>query len=199
MQLLCAQQFLRAGGMVFFVTWFPRFLQATRGVAQLESGQLTMLVAFGALLGSASGGAASDGLVRLTGRRRLFRQGVAVLGLSCCAGLAVLSYFVRDTDTAVLLMAVGAYCATFGGVSVYPVGLEFAGKQVATVFSVLNTSGNLGAALFPLVVGWYVKATGQWEPVLFLFAAVYATAAACWVTVNPRGTLFEEPGGRVDV
>src|SRR5439155_6610874 len=93
MQLLCAQQFLRAGAMVFFITWFPRFLQATRDVAQLESGNLTMFVAIGALLGSVSGGAVSDGLVRLTGRRRWSRQGLAVLGMSCCVGLTVGSYF----------------------------------------------------------------------------------------------------------
>jgi ACS family glucarate transporter-like MFS transporter/ACS family D-galactonate transporter-like MFS transporter len=28
MWLLCAQQFLRAAAMVFFSTWFPRFLEA---------------------------------------------------------------------------------------------------------------------------------------------------------------------------
>src|SRR5262249_52419738 len=117
MQLLCAQQFLRAAAMVFFLTWFPRFLQATRGVAQLESGALTLVVAVGALLGSASGGAASDGLVWLTGLRRLSRQGVAVAGIGCCAGLTVLSYFVQDTGTAIFLIAVGVFCATFGGVS----------------------------------------------------------------------------------
>jgi len=71
--------------------------------------------------------------------------------------------------------------------------MEFAGKQVATVFSVINMSGNLGAALFPLAVGWFVKTTGQWEPVLFLFAGIYAAAAACWIAIAPRGTLFEEP------
>jgi MFS family permease len=193
MQLLCTQQLLRAAAMVFFITWFPRFLQVTRDVPLLESGKLTMLVAIGAMLGSASGGFVSDGLVRLTGQRRLSRQGVAVLGMACCAGLTVLSYFVQDTDTAILLICLGAYGATFGGVSVYPVGMEYAGKQVATVFSVINMSGNLGAALFPLVVGWFVKTTGRWEPVLFLFAAIYAAAAACWIVIHPRGTLFQEP------
>jgi MFS family permease len=191
MRLLCAQQFLRAAAMAFFLTWFPRFLQATRAVPRLESGALTTLVAVGALLGSACGGAVSDGLVRLTGRRRLSRQGLAVVGMACCAGLTALSYFVRDTDTAVALIAVGAGCATLGGVGVYPVGMAFAGTRVATVFSVINMSGNLGAALFPVVVGWLVTATGQWEPVLFLFAGTYAAAAACWLVINPRQALFE--------
>jgi MFS family permease len=192
MHLLCAQQFLRAGAMVFFGTWFPTFLQVSRGVPQFESGTLTMYVALGAMSGCLTGGCICDALFRLTGNRRLSRQGIAVLGMTCCVGLTVLAYFVHDTGVAVMLITVGAFCATFGGVSVYPVGMEFAGKRVATVFSVINTFGNLGAALFPSVVGWYVKKTGQWEPVLFLFAGMYAAAAVCWMVLNPRGTLFQE-------
>src|SRR5262249_16243543 len=38
MLLLCGQQFLRAAAMVFFFTWFPRFLQETRGVDLADSG-----------------------------------------------------------------------------------------------------------------------------------------------------------------
>src|SRR5205814_6202006 len=92
MLLLCAQQLLRAAAMVFLLTWFPKYLQATRGVTQLESGALTAQAAVGTVLGALFGGSISDWLLRVTGRRRLSRQGVAVAGLTCCAGLAVASF-----------------------------------------------------------------------------------------------------------
>ena len=45
-----------------------------------------------------------------------------------------------------------------------------------------------------LAVGWIVTATGNWNYALLLFAAMYGLAAVVWMVLNPKGTLFEEPG-----
>jgi MFS family permease len=151
--LLCAQQFFRAAGMVFFMTWFPTFLQS--------------------------------------------RQGIAVVGMGLCSLLIVASYFVSDVQQSIALITLGAFCATFGGVSGYTVAISFGGRQVATVFSTMNMFGNLGAALFPLTAGWLVAQTGNWNLILFLFACVMAIDALCWAFLNPQGTLFgDEHEGR---
>jgi MFS family permease len=188
--LLCGQQFFRAAGMVFFLTWFPTFLQKTRGVSQLDSGILTTVAGIGGVLGSLSGGFFSDWLLKQTGNARLSRQGIAVLGMASCSLLIVGSYFVRDVNSSILLISLGAFCATFGGVSGYTVAISFGGRHVATVFSTMNMFGNLGAALFPVTAGWLVGQTGNWNLILFLFAAIMAIDAVCWAMLNPRGTLF---------
>ncbi len=54
----------------------------------------------------------------------------------------------------------------------------------------MNMFGNMGAALFPVTAGWLVARTGNWNLILFLFAAVMAIDALCWALLNPRGTLF---------
>jgi MFS family permease len=194
MLLLCLQQFLRGAAMVFFMTWFPRFLQVTRGVSQLRSGELTMWVGIGATLGGLTGGIVSDWLLKHTGSRRLSRQGMAIAGMSCCAGLAATAFFVESTELAMLLISLGAFCGTSGGVNAYTVTIDFGGRQVGTVFSVMNMCGNIGAALFPPAVGWLVERTGRWDLVLLLFAGIFAADAVCWMFLNPRGTLFEEAG-----
>lgn len=188
--LLCGQQFFRAAGMVFFLTWFPTFLQKTRGVSQLDSGILTTVAGIGGVLGSLSGGFFSDWLLQQTGNSRLSRQGIAVVGMASCSLLIIASYFIRDVNSSILLISLGAFCATFGGVSGYTVAISFGGRHVATVFSTMNMFGNLGAALFPVSAGWLVAQTGNWNLILFLFAAIMAIDAVCWAVLNPRGTLF---------
>ncbi|MFN9721575.1 MAG: MFS transporter [Planctomycetota bacterium] len=188
--LLCGQQFFRAAGMVFFMTWFPTFLQKTRDVSQLDSGLLTTIAGVGGVVGSLTGGFFSDWLLKRTGRQRLSRQGIAVLGMGMCSLLIVASYFVRDINGSIALISLGAFCATFGGVSGYTVAISFGGRHVATVFSTMNMFGNLGAALFPVTAGWLVARTDNWNLILFLFAAVMAIDAMCWALLNPRGTLF---------
>jgi len=190
LMLLCAQQFFRAAGMVFFVTWFPTFLQKTRDVSLLGSGILTTVAGIGGVVGSLTGGFFSDWLLQRTGNARLSRQGIAVVGMACCSLLIVLSYFVRDVNGSIALIALGAFCATFGGVSGYTVAISFGGRHVATVFSTMNMFGNMGAALFPITAGWLVATTGNWNLILFLFAGIMAIDAICWALLNPQGTLF---------
>ena len=188
--LLCGQQFFRAAGMVFFMTWFPTFLQKTRDVTLAGSGILTTVAGIGGVVGSLTGGFFSDWLLQRTGNKRLSRQGIAVVGMGSCSLLIVASYFVRDVDQCIALITLGAFCATFGGVSGYTVAISFGGRHVATVFSTMNMFGNMGAALFPVTAGWLVAQTGDWNLILFLFAAVMAIDALCWALLNPQGTLF---------
>lgn len=190
LSLLCAQQFFRAAGMVFFMTWFPTFLQKTRDVTMNDSGLLTTIAGVGGVIGSMSGGFFSDWLLKRTGSTRLSRQGIAVLGMGACSLLIVASYFVNDVNGSIALITLGTFCATFGGVSGYTVAISYGGRHVATVFSTMNMFGNFGAALFPITAGWLVTRTDNWNIILFFFAFIMAIDAICWAFLNPKGTLF---------
>ncbi|MBI1323454.1 MFS transporter [bacterium] len=188
--LLCGQQFFRAAGMVFFLTWFPTFLQKTRGVDLLSSGILTTVAGIGGVVGSLCGGFFSDKLYQRTNNARLSRQGIAIAGMSACAMLIVASYFASDVNTSIGLVSLGAFCASFGGVSGYTVAISYGGRHVATVFSTMNMCGNFGAALFPVTAGRLVAVTGNWNLILFLFAGIMAIDAVCWALLNPQGTFL---------
>ena len=192
MILLCGQQFFRAWGMAFFFTWFATFLQETRHVDLAASGLMTGLVGLGAMAGGILGGFFSDWLLRRTGNRRLSRQGMAVVGLSLCSGLVLISGSIEDRDLAIGVMTLGAFAGTFGGIAGYTVAVDFGGTRVATVFSIMNTCGNIGAALFPFIVGSIINLTGNWNLVLYLFAGVLALDAIIWAFLNPRRPLFQD-------
>jgi MFS family permease len=192
MLLLCVQQFLRAGAMVFFYTWFARFLKETRGLSEQEAGGLAFWPPFAGAFGGLFGGLLSDWLLRVTGNARLARQGMTFVALCVCTGGAAAAYFVADPQLAVLLISVGAFCGMASGVSAYAMAISYGGKRVATVFATMNMSGNLGATLFPIVVGGIVTATKNWNYALLLFVALFGLSAVCWAVLNPKGTLFDE-------
>jgi|SRR5262245_5783650 len=195
MLLLCAQQFFRAAAMALFFTWFPRFLQETFAATESESGQWAMWPGLAAMVGGVIGGFASDVILDRTGNRRLSRQGVAVVGMFCCTGFALAAYFLSDVGTVIALISLAAFCGTFGGVSGYSVCIDFGGRRVGTVISVMNMCGNIGAGLFPLAVGHLVAKTGRWDLVLPLFAAIFFIDGVCWAFLNPERSLFEEDDG----
>jgi len=190
MWLLCAQQFLRAAAMVFFSTWFPRFLEETRGLTNLEAGRMTSWPGIGMMVGGLLGGISSEWIYKATGNKRLSRQGIAVAGMTICSMLFVTANYITDTNTSVFLMALGAFWAAFGGVSGYSVAIDFGGRNIATVFSTMNMCGNIGAGLFPLVVGRIIEKSHNWDFALFLFAGIFALDALIWSFLNPKGPLF---------
>jgi MFS family permease len=192
MLLLCTQQFLRAAAMVFFMTWFPRFLQEIGGMSASEAGRLAAWPGFGAMLGGLLGGAASDWLLRVTGNRRLSRQGVAVVGMVLCAGLVVAAYFVREPAAVVALFSLGAFCGTFGGVNGYSVAIDFGGSRVGAVFGTMNACGSVGAGLFPVAIGWAADRYHNWDVAILAFAGLFAGDAVCWAILNPKRPLFED-------
>jgi sugar phosphate permease len=192
MVLLCVQQFFRAAAMALFFTWFPRFLQETFAVGESESGQWAVWPGLAAMVGGVIGGFVSDAILDRTGNRRLSRQGVAVVGMFCCTGFSLAAYFLADIGTVIALISLAAFCGTFGGVSGYSVCIDFGGRRVGTVISVMNMCGNIGAGLFPLTVGHVVAQTGRWDLVLPLFAAIFFIDGVCWAFLNPERPLFEE-------
>jgi MFS family permease len=159
-------------------------------VSVLQSGLLTTCAGVAALAGAVLGGYASDRVLAITGSKRLARQGLAVVGMSICAGLMAVSFLVADVRAAIALIGAGAFAATFGGVAGYTVAIDYGGDRAGTVFGAMNTAGNLGAMLFPVTIGWLVSATGTWNAALVAFVVLMAVDAVLWAVLDPRGTFL---------
>ena len=195
LQLLCGQQFFRAAGYIFYATWFPTYLQKTRGVTMEESGYLTALPLLAVVVGSAAGGALSDWIHRRTGSRRLSRKAVATTFLLACALFTLLAFFVAHPTQAVLLITAGSLCAALAGPAGNTLIMELGGQYVATTYATMNMVGNAGAAVCPVVVVWLVGWEGNWSLVLMFFATIYLAAAVCWMFVNPDRPIFDDRAG----
>lgn len=193
MILLCVQQFMRAGAVALFFTWFPRYLQETKGVSVAGSGSLAAWPLVAGMLGGLLGGTIADLLLARTGRARLSRQGVAGTCCALCAMVALAAYRAETAESAVVLLCVAAFCGYASGVSAYATAMTMGGARVAPVFATMNMSGNIGAGLFPFAVGRIVTETGNWNLAILLFGLMFAAAAVCWALLNPKGPLFEEP------
>ncbi len=189
---LCAQQFFKAAGYAFYLSWFPTFLQETRGVKLAEVGPQASLPHVALTVGPIVGGWFSDWLLVRTGNRRLARQWWSAATLIACGGLVLLAYPIADAWLAVLVISAGAFCGGLSGPCAYAMTIEMGGKHIAPVFSTMNMAGNVGAVLFPVAVPLLKKATGSWDAVLFLFAGLYVAAGLCWLPFNPHGRIIEK-------
>lgn len=186
MGLVCGQQFFRAFGYFFFLTWFPTYLEKVFRVRTQESGYLTSFPLLGVVLGSSAGGFLMDWVWRRTGSKRLSRQAVGFLGVLASGAFFVAAYFCDDVTWAVAAVSVSSFWAGLAGPTGYTVTIDLGGRHVATVFSTMNMAGNVGAALSAVVVERFASAWGSWQAVPLLLAGIYAGAAVCWTLVDPH-------------
>ena len=183
---LCGQQVCRAAGYMFFASWFPTFLQETRGVSVKESGYLQGLVLAGTLIGCIFGGMITDGIWRRTRSLRLSRSGVGAASLGTCSLLILGAWFVENVSLAVILLTLGAFFAALAGPSAIATTIDIAGPRVPQVFGLMNMCGSFAAAACPVLVGKLFQVTENWNFVLLLFSGIYLAGAICWIFVNPK-------------
>ncbi len=186
MYFLCGQQICRAAGYMFFASWFPTFLQETRGVTVAQSGFLQGLVLVGTLFGSLFGGMLTDFIWRRTGDNRLSRSGVGAGALGICGLLIFGAWFVENPATAVALMALGSLFAALAGPCALAATIDIGGSRVPQVYGLMNMCGNFAAAACPVLVAKLFQWTENWNVVLLMFSGVYLTGAACWLFANPK-------------
>jgi MFS family permease len=189
--LICAQQFTRAAATALFFTWFPRYLQETKGVSAAESGTLAALPLIVGMFGGLLGGAVSDVILSRTRNERLARQGTAFVAMAVCTCVSIGAYFAETVSGVVALVSAAAFCAYAAGGNAYALAMRMGGTRVAPVFATMNMAGNVGAGVFPFALGKIADTTGDWNLAMVLFAGLFACSAVCWLLLNPKGALLE--------
>jgi MFS family permease len=192
--LIYSQQFFRAAGAVFFVTWFPAYLQRVHGVPVEESAYLSSLPLLAQVAGSLAGGAVCDLVWSRTGSLRLSRQGVAVSSSVAYALSIALAYLLATGPVStVIIITLGHLLGTLTGPCAYAITIDVGGRHVPTVFGAMNMCGNLGAAASPAVLAFLASRT-SWEHIPLFLAALQAATVASWLLLDPRRPVFAERG-----
>jgi MFS family permease len=191
----CTQQFFRGAGYIFFSSWFPTYLRDSFGVKLETAALLTSMPLWANAVGCICGGAFSDWLLYVTGSRRIGRQGLAVVSQLACAALTLVAHRVPNVYVFAAIMSFGSFCAAAGGPIAYAVSIDMGREHVRPVFSLMNMWGNLGSLAFPIVISFLVgdaPKKADWEPVLPVFAGIYAAAGLSWLFFNPDKPILVE-------
>src|SRR5262249_26672377 len=76
----------------------------------------------------------------------------------------------------------------------WAVPIDVAPDHAGVVSGCMNTLGNLGGLLCPLVIGFAVDRWGSWTFPFYVTAAVYASGRLAWLTIDPQRRGLQEVG-----
>lgn len=195
-QLLVFQQFSNAGADIVYTSVLGSFF-LSKNISLAEMGVYASLPLFGGAIGGFVGGILNDLSIRLFGSRRWARSAMGFLGKAIAAGCL----FFAISQTSALALAWGLFVVKFFSDWSQPTVLgtctDMGGSHSATTFSIVSTTGNVGALVVPLVVGPLLdfystveivngvqERTTDYTPMFVLVAALYMVSAVSWLFIN---------------
>jgi sugar phosphate permease len=186
----------------FFYSWFQKYLNASRGVGNVEAGNLTSLVMAGSAVGMLAGGWLADYLSRTSNPVRARRY----LGVVCyLLAAACLFLGIRQDDALSLATLWGlSFCVMHVTLpNWWSVVIPQSGRHVGALFGLMNGIGVFGAMVSQGFVGVFVdwqKSQGlsgrdAWDPIFDVYVGVLLLNAVAWWSYRfvPLPEPAEEP------
>jgi sugar phosphate permease len=189
---ICAMYFAYGYGLYFYFTWLPTYLTQVLGFSQLSGGLFAALPFLLAGLANLGGGWLTDHLAKTRGLG-VARCGLGFAAFLVCACLVMASVLVPQAIAKAILLALALGSVDLALGACWAVCLDVGVDYAGVVTGFMNTVGNIGGMLAPIVVGIAVDRWQSWTLPFYITAAVYCFGAIAWLTINPSLSLERKP------
>jgi MFS family permease len=169
-------------GLVFtvwvYLTWLPGYLVKDRHLSILQTGWVAAIPFMTGIIGVPLGGMISDYFIR-KGYSPISARKIPIVGGAILAAVTVAPVpYVQDMTLSIALLAIGYFAASLPSGVIWTLATDVApSDQVASLGSIQNFGGFIGASLAPIVTGAIVQSTGSFTKV-FLVGAILLVVAA---------------------
>jgi MFS family permease len=190
---VCLMYFCVGYGLYFYLTWLPTYFKEARGFSTGQAAMLASVVLTASGIATFAGGWLTDVLVRRYGLKA--GRSIGGVAMPASAAFILAAAFAPDPMLAAGLMALAAGAADLCLSPSWAMCHDIGGDAAGAVTGAMNTLGNLGGAISPLVVGYSVQLWGSWTTPLVVTAVIYVIGGVLTLTVNPHRQLRPVPQG----
>jgi ACS family glucarate transporter-like MFS transporter len=171
-----------------FFTWFFIYLRNVRGLDLRASASYTTLLFLTMAACSPLGGAISDKLTKLYGKR-IGRSGIAVFALLLTGIFLGFGSQVHSARLASVVLAGGAGALYLSQSSFWSVTADIASGSSGAVSGFMNMGNQIGGALTASLTPAIASRLG-WTTSFLVAAGLCAVGALAWIFVNPERSLI---------
>jgi len=173
--------------LYFYLTWLPTYFREARGFSASDAALLSGLVLLVGGLATLVGGWLTDHLVKRRGLKLGRSVGAVAMPIS---GLALFGAALTPSPAvAAVLFVVAAASTDLCLSSCWAICHDIGGEAAGRVTGAMNTFGNLGGALSPLVVGYALQWWQSWQTPLLVGGLVYILGGVLTLLIDPRRML----------
>jgi nitrate/nitrite transporter NarK len=186
---LCLMYFPNSFGFYFCITWLPDYLREQHGFESMRLGFFTGLPLLLSIVADLLGGLATDAITRRFGLR-LGRAGVGAASYLVAGGAMLLATTTTHPELAAWCIATAVAASMFTLGASWGTVIDVGGSHTGVVSAAMNTSGQIGSVVCPLIVIW-LQQHYDWNAPLYLIGGLFLVGAVAWGFINPKRKIFE--------
>jgi sugar phosphate permease len=152
----------------FLLSWIPLYFSHAHGLEIKSVATFSSLVLIFGVLGMVGGGLAADLWLKYTGSVRRARRDVILLSFAAALLCIIPLLITTDLTIDTIALALGYFFIELADSSIWMLGMDVAPEHCATSTAAVNTGFATAGAVSPLVVGWLLDLTQNWEDVFLL-------------------------------
>jgi MFS family permease len=186
---LCLMYFPNSFAFYFCITWLPTYLREKHDFDAMSLGLFAGLPLLLSVLGDLCGGLTTDAMTRRFGLR-IGRSGVGAMAYVLAGVAMITAGVVTQPMLAALLIALALGASMFTLGASWGTCLDIGGSHAGVVSAAMNTSGQIGSVLSPLLVTFLLGQLGDWNAPLFVMGGLFLAGAVCWGFIDPNKRIF---------
>jgi len=106
-------------------------------------------------------------------------------------GSLLLAPVAKNPVWAAVLIAISVAACMFTLGAAWGTCLDVGGNNAGVVSATMNTAGQVGSLLCPLMVAYTLKWFGDWNISLYVMGILFLIGVVCWLLIDPRKRIFE--------
>jgi sugar phosphate permease len=146
-----------------YLAWIPQFFLHSYKLDLKNSALFSAGVFFAGVVGDTLGGIMSDRVFEKTQSRNKARRNLVVIGFLCSLAFMVPIVFTHNLTLAAICLSMAFFFAEFTIGPMWAIPMDIAPKFSGSASGLMNTGSALAAILSPLVFGYVIDKTGNWE------------------------------------
>lgn len=186
---LCLMYFPNSFGFYFCITWLPRYLKEQHHFDSMQLGFFAGLPLILSVTADLLGGFSTDAIARRFGLR-MGRVGVGAASYVVAGFAMILATLTQQPVLAAWCIAIAVAASMFTLGASWGTVIDIGGSHTGVVGAAMNTSGQIGSVISPLLVNWLQKHY-DWNAPLLVMGGLFLMGACAWVFINPNKKIFE--------
>jgi MFS family permease len=146
-----------------YLAWIPQFFLHSYKLDLKNSALFSAGVFFAGVLGDMLGGVVSDRIFAKTGSRNKARRNLVVVGFFCSLVSMLPILFTHDLTLAAICLSLGFFFSEFTIGPMWAIPMDIAPRFSGSASGLMNTGSALAAIISPLLAGYVIDKTGNWE------------------------------------
>ena len=146
-----------------YLAWIPQFFLHSYKLDLKNSALFSAGVFFAGVIGDTLGGVMSDRIYKKTQSRNKARRDLVVIGFLASLAFMLPIVFSHNLTVAAVCLSLAFFFAEFTIGSMWAIPMDITPKYSGSASGLMNTGSALAAILSPLVFGYVIDKTGNWE------------------------------------